>query len=341
MKTRLLFISVLLFAFISCQKEEIEVKDQTNENITTTSPLKSLLERVSQNPTSNDNVLDNSSCFSVQLPVTVIVNDQNIVVNSFDDYSTVRAAIDAFSNDDDIVNFVYPITVILQNFKTVTLNDSDALDNLLDDCEEDDDFNEIDCIRFNYPIVLSLYDAVTQTPSTITIENNSAFFNFLKELESNQYMTISYPISVVNSEDETVIIKSNYQLENFIEDSLDDCNDNDPVGNNQTFINTITIGTWHVSYFFDDFENTAYFNGYNFTFNANGSSKVLKSTTQIDGQWSSQIDGDILKLKLEYQGDVLDLIEEDWRVIEFTDNLIRLKKSDSDNDNMYLYFSRN
>jgi len=343
MKIKLLVISALMLAFYSCQKEEMEVTNQTNENITTTSPLKDLLERVAQNPTSKDNVLDNSSCFSVQLPVTVIVNGQNIVVNSSSDYATVQAALDAFSNDDDIVNFVYPIKVILKNFQSVTLNGPDELDNLMDNCTEDDGFDEIDCISINYPFVINLYDVATQTPSTITINNNSELFNFLENIDGNKYITISYPISMVNTQGQSITITNNSQLENFIEDSLEDCDDhtNDPTANNAAFVNIITNGTWKIEYFFDESDKTAYYNGYNFSFNTNGSSIVVKNATTINGEWSAYIDGSLLKFDFNYQGDLLDKLEEDWRVIEFSDALIRLKKSDSDNDNEYLYFTRN
>ena len=126
----LLLISVLFLS--SCQTEESEIiQDDNNENLTRNSSLVNLMMRVSQNPTSQDNVLDSSSCFSVVLPVTVIVNGQQILVDSPSEYQTVQNAIDAFSNDDDIVNFIYPITVQFQNFSTQVVQDADDLDNIL------------------------------------------------------------------------------------------------------------------------------------------------------------------------------------------------------------------
>ena len=78
--SQFIFLGFLSILFFSCQKEENEVIQDPTQNLNKTSPLVNLLSRVSQNATSQDNVLDNSSCFSVQLPVTVIVNGDNVVV---------------------------------------------------------------------------------------------------------------------------------------------------------------------------------------------------------------------------------------------------------------------
>ena len=112
MKTlKYLLMSFMTIAFISCQNEDALIIQDTTQNLTGASPLTSLISRVSQNATAKDNILDNSSCFNVQLPVIVIVNAKQITVANQNDYHTVQDALDAFSSDDDIVNFVYPITI--------------------------------------------------------------------------------------------------------------------------------------------------------------------------------------------------------------------------------------
>ena len=92
MRTLKIIIQSLIFiTFFSCQKEEMVIIDENNnETLTSTSPLTGLITRVSQNPTAIDNVLDNSSCFKVKLPVTVIVNGQNIVVATETDYKQFK-----------------------------------------------------------------------------------------------------------------------------------------------------------------------------------------------------------------------------------------------------------
>ena len=175
---RYIIFGFIFFSLGSCQKEEETVIQDNTESFVVNEPIAGLLSRTSQNPTSVDNVLDNSSCFSVQLPVTVIVNGQEIVVADEADYQVVQAAIDEFANDDDIVNFVYPITITYQNFQTQVLQDADDLEDVMDDCGEDDGFDEIDCITLVYPITINIYDSNNQVANTVTLTNNSDLFNF-------------------------------------------------------------------------------------------------------------------------------------------------------------------
>lgn len=335
-------LSLIGLFLMSCQTEENEVIQDPNQNLSNVSPLTTLMTRVTQNPTSGDNIMDNSSCFSVVLPTTVIVNGQNIVVSTQADYQTVQDAIDAFSNDDDIVNFIYPITIQFQNFSTQVLQDSDDLDDVIDDCGEDDGFDEIDCISFNFPIVINVYNANNQLANTITINNNTDLYNFLENLEDNEYVAIQYPISLIDSNGVNVTITSNDQLEDVIEDSIDDCDDSPSGGGSSTLSSIIVDGTWYVSYFFDDTDETSDYAGYNFTFNVSGTATAVKNTTTINGSWSNYIDSGDEKLEFSFDGSVLDELEDDWEVTEYSATQIRLKDvSGGGSGTDYLYLTKN
>lgn len=342
-KYRTILISFILISIIGCQKEEETIIQDDTQTFTSSSALSGLLLRASQFPTAFDNVLDSSSCFSVQLPVTVIVNSQQIVVSNQSDYQLVQNAIDQFSNDDDIINFVYPITIIYQNFQTQLLQNSNDLDDVLDECYEDDGFDEIDCININYPIVINIYDSNNQIANTITITSNSMLFNFLSNTNSSTLLAIVFPISVTNSNGQNVIINNNSELENFIEDSISDCNDDSNGGSNNTTLTEIfTSGTWYISYFFDDVDETNYFNGYNFTFNSNGTSLAIKNSNTINGTWNIYNDSGTEKIVLSFDGSLLDEIEDDWRIIEYTPTLIKLKHVSGGNGGTdYLTFTKN
>lgn len=334
-----LFSITLLFA--SCQDDDENINVNTTETLTNTSPLSSLLLRVSQNPTSNDNVVDNSSCFSIQLPVTVIVNSQQIIVSEEADYQIVQDAIEAFSNDDDIVNFVYPIAIKFQNFQTQVLQNANDLDDVLDNCGEDDDFDEIDCVSINYPIVINVYDSNIQLANTITLTSNSGLFNFFDVLDDNIYVAIVYPITVTNSAGQNVSINSNTELESFIDDSVDDCEDTS--GNpNPPFENVLNNGSWHVSYFFDDEDETTDYNGYDFTFFANNTIEVIKNSVSSTGSWSTYVDSGLNKIELDFDNSNLEELEEYWIIIEYTETIIRLKHSSGGNGvTDHLTFTKN
>ena len=342
MKNIILLLLVSLSIF-SCQTEEVVIIEDNNENLSASSPLVSLVSRVSQNTTSQDNILDSSSCFAVQLPVVVIVNNQQITVSTSADYQIVQDAIDAFLDDDDIVNFVYPITIIYQDFSTQVISNSNALDDVLDDCGEDDGFDEIDCITINYPIVINVYNSNNQLANTVTILNDSQLYVFIENLDNFDLIAISYPISLQNSNGQTIVINSNNELENFIEDAIDDCdNSSGGSGGTATLANTIINGTWYISYYFDDVDETSNYSGYNFTFNMNGTSIAIKNSTSINGTWSNYIDSGQEKLELAFDGLTLDELEDDWKVIEFSSNIIKLKDVSGGNGGTdYLYFTKN
>ncbi len=70
-KSVLLIASISIFTLTSCQNEDTQISTDDSANLTNTSALTGLLSRVSQDSTSIDNVIDSTSCFSVNLPVTV------------------------------------------------------------------------------------------------------------------------------------------------------------------------------------------------------------------------------------------------------------------------------
>lgn len=341
----LLFFSVLIFIFFSCQQEELEIIDATKnpETITLTSPLAGLVKRVTQTPTGVDNVLDNCSCFRVVLPVTVIVNNQNFLVGTQGDYQVVQNAMNAFSNDDDIVNFIYPITIQFQNSQTQVISNSDMLDDALDDCDDDDGLDEIDCIQFVYPVNINVYDANNQLAQTISIQSNSQFYNFIHNLTSNQFIAFQFPVAIINTNGQTFSLANNQQLLEFIDDSIDNCNSNSGGGSSgSTDLTTVlTNGSWRITYFFDEVEETSQYNSYIFTFISNGNSVATGNQT-INGTWNTYMDNGTKKLNLSYDGLTLDEVEEDWNVIEFTSSIIRLKHVSGGNGGTdYLTFTKN
>ena len=343
MKTiKYLMMCVAVVILISCQDEEKLVIQDIKQNLSAKSPLASLISRVSQNATSKDNILDKSSCFNVQLPVSVIVNKKQITVSSQNDYKVVQNALDAFSNDDDVVNFVYPITIQFQNYKTELIANPDQLEDIIDKCDDDDGFDEIDCLQINYPIKINIYNADNQIANSITIQNDKDLYNFLKDLVSNVFISINYPISIINSKGQNVVITNNSNFENSIEEGIKDCNTNSGSVGNQNFVLIVTNGTWNVSYYFDDSDETLNFKGYNFTFNSNGTIMVVKEKNTIAGNWSTFVNSGQNIFLLKFDDSKLDDLEDDWKITEFTSTNVRLKNKDaSDGATDYLYFTKN
>ena len=361
LKSALFLVMVSIFTMTSCQNDDNQIINES-ANLKNTSPLTGLLSRVAQDSTSIDNVIDSTSCFSVNLPVTVIVNNQQVTVSDATDYAVVQNILNEFSDDDDQVSFVFPISITFANYSTVAVNSNEQLDDIIDDCGEDeDDADEIDCLNINYPINITYYDAGTQTPSTITITSDAALYNFFDDFDDDDYATINYPIAVTDSNGNQVEINNNSELEAAIEaadalcddnddnnddddddidDDDDDDDDNSPIS--AEFITSLQSGTWRVTYFFDDSDETTNYLGYNFTFNQNGSILVANANATFSGQWDAYVDDNEATLEMDFSASQLEELSDDWEIIEFSATKIRLKDvSGGNGETDYLTFEKN
>lgn len=229
----LMLISLIgLISLNSCQNDSAASSDK----ITANSTLKKLLSRVSQKRTSNDNVVDSTSCFTVQLPFTVIVNNTQVVIATQADYQTVANLFDEHDDDNDHIEFVFPITIIFSDFtqQVVTTNEqlhsltvqceSDDVDNDNDESNDDDD-NAINCISLTYPFVISTtHNSVIED---VTINNDHDLYVLLETVEGSNYVTINYPISIVDANGHTLVVENNHQLEEDIVEATSECGNHD------------------------------------------------------------------------------------------------------------------
>ena len=143
------------------------------------------------------------------------------------------------------------------------------------------------------------------------------------------------------SNGENNVYTSNTELQAGIENVIDDCNDD---GSGNTSLSDIIVnGTWRISSFIDDGEDeTDNFNGYNFTFLSNGNAVAIKNTITINGLWSNYIDDGYSKLDLSFDDNLLEELEEDWRILENNNSLIKLRHvSGGGGGTHYLNFTKN
>jgi hypothetical protein len=339
---KILFILIAATWFCSCQKDEVSVTQNPVSGITSASPLALLISRVTQNETHCDDVLDGSSCFSVRLPVTVTVNGQQVTLTSEDDCDAIEALQDQSANDDDIVHFAFPITIVFADFHELIVTSQEQLNGI--SCG-DDDFNEIRCIDFNFPISINTYNTTTQVANVVTIENDTQLYAFINNVSGANLITIAYPITLTLSNGQTQTISSDNDLENAIEDAIDDCDDDDGGGQQPLELKDIIIlGTWRVSYC----SGASNYDGYNFTFLSNGTVTAVKANETSQGTWQLFDDEDHLKMELNFANPALGgLVNDEWKVTEYNNANFRLKEDHhgsgggSGGENEYVYFTKN
>ncbi|RZJ70929.1 LamG domain-containing protein [Flavobacterium sp.] len=201
-------LAVGLGFLVSCQDEENESR-QSAGLLNKTSALSQRLQNLTANNTSIDNVLDTTDCFSVKLPVQILINGESFTVDSTEDYATVAALLQQ-TPTGTFAEFVYPITVITRSYEEIVVNNASQLPGAVADCAG---FETIGCLSVSYPISVTTYDTGSQNPSTQTLDNNQEFFLLIQNLSDSEFYEIQYPITVLGVGGAPISIASNDEFD--------------------------------------------------------------------------------------------------------------------------------
>lgn len=326
----------LLFLF-SCQSEIDEQDNNSQVTVTSVSPLTTYLQRVAMVQTVQDNVIDRSSYCTIKLPYTVTVNNTKIAINTTSDYQKVIDNINANNGDDDIVKIDFPVTMVYYNYVEKNLPTEADFNTLIDYWNLHPDLlSKINGLNINYPITINIYNSTNQVASSQSIISDQAFFNFIKNLNSSQYISLRYPIFIVDYNNQTKSITNNLEFENAIKYAIDYCPENNIV--TLDFAQTITNGSWQISYFFTDSEKTTNYTGYSFVFKSDKSVVATKGSVTETGQWDSTLQNGVRNLQITFSSDLLGKLNSNWKLFEFNNSQIRLRNITT--STQYLYFEK-
>ena len=315
LKPILLLVIGILLTMTSCRTEDDLVIDPpVEETIEANSTVANLMSRTASNDGSSDNIIDNASCLSVQLPVTVTVNGIEITINDDDGYEDIEDIIDLFDDDVDSVVISYPITIILTDFSTVVVNSDAELVALTANCVgENEDDDDIECIDFQYPITASVFDENNDLINSITINNDNDMYDFIDDLDEFAAVTINFPITVIFADGSVQTINSIQELENAIEiadDSCDEDDDNDFDDDDCDNCTTNDLETvfadcteWTVDKLErndNDLEDN--YVGYVFEFNSDGTILVTQGSNTFNGTWEASGTGNNISVIINVTG---------------------------------------
>lgn len=334
-------VFLFLFALLSltaCQDESAEVNNpDTQETLEPSSVLANLMSRASANFGAADDILDDSSCFSVQLPVTIVVSDITIVIETESDLEQLEDIFDAIE-DEYILDFIFPITIIFSDYSEIVIENEEQLESFIDQCDAEDD-DVIECVDFIYPISFSVFDSEFNTIDTVVIENDQELYVFLDGLEDDNntlIVSLNYPVILEYAYGETVEVNSNQELAEAIEIAQDDCDDDEENDCNEEEIAELLIECpWDIEDEFNDFDN------YQFVFSQDGTLAITEgeTTTAIGGAWNLSVtDNGILLTIAEltaFQDDLggtwlITACDDDELVIERNDFIIVLEQDCED-----------
>ena len=331
MKTniRTVFNSFLIISLFltACRDEESEfIVPSAEQAIESNSVVANLLQNTSMNDGSVDNIIDSASCFNIELPITVTVNGQEIMVNSALDFQVIENIVDQFEDDDDSLNIEYPINIVFADFREVTINSLAELEDFADECGEDNqEDDDIECIDIVYPISASLFNLSNELINTVSISNDRDLYHFIEDLSENIIVNMEFPITVLLSDSTQLEVFNLIDLEDIIEDAKDDCDEDDDndfddddcnnCTNDQLSDVLLQCPGWNVEKLErNDEDLEELYLGYSFGFMSNGVLTVVNGNDSIAGEWSSSGEGNNIRLSINVPG--LGDFNENWVVHE-------------------------
>lgn len=224
MLTSMVLVTLL---FTSCQEEFEAVGSDAQETIEADSSTAQLMINTASNDGSFDNIVDRASCIAVQFPYTVEIAGVQITIDSIEDLEVIEEIFDEFDDDEDILEFIFPITITLADFTEVVIESKEALRELAAECREGGDDDDIECIDFVYPITLFTFDVSGQQAGSVQISNDKELRRFFQDREESEIISIDYPVTLKKYDGTEVQVNSNAELARVLEAAKDECDEDD------------------------------------------------------------------------------------------------------------------
>ena len=319
MKTNIKFVLILsffaLFVF-SCQNETVETSVQNQEEtLVPNSPLANLMRSASYNDGTVDDILDNASCFSVELPVTIIANGITVTISSIEDLSVVEDLFSEFDNDEDDLDFLFPITIVLNDYESIVIENEEQLETFVADCINNQE-DVIECVDFVYPISFSIYNTDFQVIDNAIINDDEALYSFIETLNADtdevMLASLDFPVSLIYGNGSTVEVTNNEELESAINAAEDMCEANDC--SNQMIADHLQECYWVITQYAGD----DHYLNYRFYFSEDGTFNVINgiTTQSITGLWElSTSDAGLPEIVISEMTGIEEL-EGNWVVVQ-------------------------
>lgn len=216
---KIVFLILLPIAIFGCMKEidltEGENPNTNNANSETTNYYK----RIGMYDGSFDDLIDNISCSSVKLPVSLLANNIPLTITKIADYQLVSNIFNLSPIDTDTVVFNFPITILNQDYSQTSVTSQSQFNNLSALCNQA--IGAITCVDIVYPIKISLYNTTTEQTTIISIINDRNLFDFMANLSVKEVYSVQYPINVKIIGNVNILVSGDIQLKSIINDCLD------------------------------------------------------------------------------------------------------------------------
>jgi len=322
-----LFALFALFSFTACQDEATELDNpNAQETVVPSSLLANLVSRTTANFGASDDILDGSNCFSVELPVTFVIENITVTVETESDLDQLYDILDNF--EGDILDFVFPITIVFNDYTELVIDNEGQLQNVINQCNTDA-YNLIECVDFVYPLAFSIFDSYFNLLDINIIENDEALYHFIDDLENDDNVIIAslnFPIKLEFANGEIIEINSNQQLTDALESAEENC-----TAFNENECNEEDIDSLLLECPWDIFDAISSYENYQLIFYTDGTLAITEgeTTSAIGGFWNLSTTDDGLILRLFELTAFQDDLGGEWLIVECNDDVLKIIRGDT------------
>ncbi|MEE1963737.1 hypothetical protein V1387_13655 [Allomuricauda taeanensis] len=212
--------------FSSCQEEFEDVNDNGEEQtIQANSTTASLIEKTTTFDGSYDDVVDDSSCFAIKFPYTLSINGTAaITITSMEDLQNIKVTLAGL--DNGVLEISFPITITLSDHGEIVVENKEQLLELARECVESGVEDHIKCIDFVYPIALFTFNMDNQMTGEVVVESDLQMRRFFSELEDDQLVSFSFPITLKKSDGTEIVVENNADLHMALSTAGNECDRN-------------------------------------------------------------------------------------------------------------------
>lgn len=295
----IIILLVTTLIFTSCRSEEREfIQADEDEILVGDSNIATLVKRTTSNDGSKDNIVDRANCFDIIFPYSVNVNSQIILLTSEANFADVECVFDQSDDDVDTLEIIYPITIRLEDFTEIEIDNNPQLSTYIANCNGENIADEdIECIDFEFPIEARIFNINNELLETVDLTTDKQLYEFVVNINDSDVVTLDFPLNVVLNDGTETNVNTITALETELINAINICDEDDDFDYNEDDCDNCTLSDiaslmtscsdWNVNILRRD-NNTNYddeYDTYEFNFFNDGTMSVFWNTTTVTGTW--------------------------------------------------------
>ena len=292
--------------------------------------------------------IDDNDIITIQFPITVTTFDgQIITINNFTELENTINNYDDVCDEDDDYDYNDDDCNNCTNDQLATVL-SQCSNWMVDKLERNDNDLEDTYVGYNFNFGTDGSIQITSGTGNFagTWQSSGSGNNISVIINIPDFPDFNATWNLHEIEQENDETKVDLRLGDDRLRFESDCSSSGNNGNvdDTALVNSLTMGDWYITYYFDDTDETTNYTDYVFNFSSDGSATATIMSNITNGFWNtSSGDQTALELNLNFgSASPLDELAEDWDVLEVTNDIIRLKDvSGGDGSIDYLTFERN